>query len=104
MKEGQTICKTSGKSCRENAKACPAVIARSACDEAIHLSAMPRHGLLRYARNDVDRPRRTESPPAQVMAVVCFASLAMKSYFAPYAAKNIRVALSTTSPMRSAEG
>ena len=28
------------------------VIARSKCDEAIHLSVMPRYGLLRYARND----------------------------------------------------
>jgi gamma-glutamylcyclotransferase (GGCT)/AIG2-like uncharacterized protein YtfP len=28
------------------------VIARSTCDEAIHLSVMPRHGLLRFARND----------------------------------------------------
>src|SRR3954454_24437516 len=41
--------KISGKSCRENANARPAVIARSACDEAIHLSAVPRDGLLRGA-------------------------------------------------------
>src|SRR5437868_3672143 len=33
-----------------------AVIARSSCDEAIHSSFVRRHGLLRCARNDGERP------------------------------------------------
>jgi hypothetical protein len=50
---------TSGALRRENAGLCPmldAVIASEAKQ-----SIMPRGGLLRFARNDVDRPRRNGS-------------------------------------------
>ena len=46
---------TSGGSRRENAKLYPRHCERS---EAIHSFFVPRGGLLRFARNDVDGPRR----------------------------------------------
>jgi hypothetical protein len=38
-----------------------AFVQGSASDAAIHLAAQRKNGLLRFARNDVDRPRRTGS-------------------------------------------
>src|ERR1700731_182000 len=35
--------------------------------EAIHLAAQRKNGLLRFARNDGERPRRTGSPAARGM-------------------------------------
>src|SRR5260370_5102100 len=43
------------------------VIARSSCDEAIHSFFVPRHGLLRCARNDADG---VGSPSFQLAGVV----------------------------------
>jgi hypothetical protein len=39
---------------RREGKSLETVIARSTCDEAIHSSFVRRHGLLRFARNDVE--------------------------------------------------
>src|SRR4051812_21705748 len=52
----------SGAVRRENAKLYQPSLRGALANEAIHLSVMPRHGLLRCARNDVDGPRRTRSP------------------------------------------
>jgi len=52
---------TSGEVRREIAKLYPPSLRAKRSNPPLH---MPRYGLLRFARNDVGRPRRTGCPPS----------------------------------------